>query len=209
MKCNNCGAELIDGASFCMNCGTKIDTNNNLKNNLKKPSKKIVILLISIVIAIVIVLSIIILIINKNLKNDIFWRDAKWGMTVDEISNLNRGCQETPTGLTKKDSNENVTKYYANILDLNDVNVYINYRLDSNECLNSIYCYIDNQSQDVSDEIVIEKVAKYLNGIYGECEIEKSTYSSGVLGNSWQTEKFNINLSVFTDNLIILKYQQK
>ena len=38
MKCNNCGAEIANGSSFCTACGTPVVTNSNIQQNTTQPN---------------------------------------------------------------------------------------------------------------------------------------------------------------------------
>jgi len=73
MKCNNCNSEIVNGAEFCGNCGTKIvqPQNNVTPPNpvptVKKNNKKIFIIL-SIILAIIIAIVVIVIIVNKSNK---------------------------------------------------------------------------------------------------------------------------------------------
>ena len=73
MKCNNCNSEIVNGAEFCGNCGTKIvQPQNNVTTTSpvptdKKNNKKLFIIL-GIILAVIVAIVVIVIIVNKNSK---------------------------------------------------------------------------------------------------------------------------------------------
>lgn len=117
MKCNNCNSEIVNGAEFCGNCGTKIvqPQNNVTPPNPvptnKKNNKKLFIIL-GIILAVIIAIVVIVIIVNKNSKFEDPFEDID-NLTSLDISDSTKEHKEVNSfvkNIEEDYSNGNLSK---------------------------------------------------------------------------------------------------
>lgn len=155
MKCNNCNAEIVNGAEFCGNCGSKIiKTQDNVKHLNSKPtnkksSKKLFVILGIIFIAIVAII-VITIIVNKNNKFKDPFEDID-NLTSLDVSNSTKEHKEINSFV------KNIEEDYANgNISKDDYIMQLAYSIYDNSKLNYKY---KNTSLDYNNPIDLFKKA--------------------------------------------------
>lgn len=193
IKCSECGADVSEKAVICPKCGCPVEVSlEEVRQKKKSNVKKIIIGTVALIIVALIAFGIYKFVNRADTSG--YYNGFKWGMTYEQVKEQ---LGDEALGTDDK-------KYvYINIEDYDgkeDIDALITY-----ECIDNLLCEItifisNGDGSSYTDESLIEDYIEELDKLYGQYEKDSIFYV-------WNTEKSKIELTYFSDRLVVLNYK--
>jgi uncharacterized protein YxeA len=188
MYCGKCGKKIPDGYEYCMYCGAKVGNQNMVKK------KKIFKIIISIIALIVVIGGGLFLYFQFSTKNFGYLRNTKWGMSLSEVKNTEKGNN------ISKDSSTLIYLTNDNV-GLEKINTTVSYSFDNGKLSKGAILVFTNETGKDS-QTILDSILSAYRSLYGK-EIEATGYSY-----SWITKKSRIEVDYVTKDSIMIMYNE-
>lgn len=187
MYCGKCGKKVPDGYDYCMYCGAKIENKDITKR--KKNHKKFIV----IITLIVAICGGSFFFFQSNAKNVGYLRNTRWGMSLSEVKNTEKGSNI---------SNDNSTLIYLtdDNIGLEKINTTVSYSFDNGK-LNKGTILVFTKDSGKDDQTVLNNVLTAYRTQYGK---EKKTEAS----YQWTTPKSQIEVAYVMEGSIMITYNE-
>lgn len=196
MFCGKCGKQIPDEDEFCMYCGSKIETTNEiLITKTKKANKKVLFILIPIII--ILVIGLVFLLKNSFMVDKGYLQNAAWGMTVEQVE---KSQKTEPIGEYK---DHQLMYNLTDIEGINGLNGFILYEFDESDNLKSgsLYLLTDNGNFDTNK--VCDDMVTIYDKRYGTKHEKSTSYSY-----KWTTSNSIIEMLIVTENIVAINFNE-